>query len=335
MSNDRDLRPSGFTTVRRPSALILAGAAGKGPYAAGALTALASDTRFDVRCVIGASSGALNAAVYAAGLRVGEESAAAERLCELWRHRADWFRILRHADRVQVVEEGLAAFQNKAPQREVALRIVLASLRGERDEKSGLRRYEHVETFGTADFASPEGIRRIAAACVASAALPLIFPPRHLGDQGPFWDGGIVNNAPVGIALKVDPRIDHMIVVTPDADDIDDQQYFPQLALGRLLDMLINERLARDLHTAKSFNQELFELDAATRETLQRRHGWKLLEFVEIRPEMALHGGPVSGFLLQSYRDEYLEIGRKTAREALEAWAPRYEGATLASAAHS
>jgi len=335
MSNDRDLRPSGFTAVRRASALILAGAAGKGPYAAGALATLARDPRFDVRSVIGASSGALNAAVYAAGLRVGEESAAAELLCELWRERAHWSRVLTHGDRVRVVEEGLAAFRDKTPRQEVTLDIVLASLRGERNKPSEHRRYEYVARFGSADFSSRERTRSIAEACVASAALPVIFRPRNLGDKGPFWDGGIVNNAPIGLALRRDPRVDHMIVVTPDADEVDDQRYFPQLSLERLLDMLINERLARDLHAAKTFNEELFELDAATRETLRRKHGWKLLELVEIRPQTALRGNAASGFASREYREEYLAIGRTAAQVALERWVPRYEGATLAAAAHS
>lgn len=47
----------------RRSALIITGASAKGPYAAGALSVLARRKDFDVRSVLGAGSGALNAAV--------------------------------------------------------------------------------------------------------------------------------------------------------------------------------------------------------------------------------------------------------------------------------
>jgi predicted acylesterase/phospholipase RssA len=64
-------------TKEKDTALILAGAAGKGPFAAGALSEIARRTDFNVRCIVGTSSGALNGALYAAGLRVGDAEGAA------------------------------------------------------------------------------------------------------------------------------------------------------------------------------------------------------------------------------------------------------------------
>src|SRR5512139_3182802 len=73
----------------RPVGLILAGAGGKGPFAAGALGALAAEDHLQrVVSVVGASSGALNGAVYAAGLRVDAPEEAAWLLRDLWRDRA-------------------------------------------------------------------------------------------------------------------------------------------------------------------------------------------------------------------------------------------------------
>src|SRR5260370_13885156 len=88
---------------RRKTGLIVAGAAAKGPFAAGALKTISRDERFDVRAVAGASSGALNAAVYAAGLRVGKEKEAADLLCDLWKERASFTRIAFARQRRKIV----------------------------------------------------------------------------------------------------------------------------------------------------------------------------------------------------------------------------------------
>ncbi len=55
----------------------------QGPYAVGALASLAERSDLDVTTVIGASSGALNGAVYAAGLRAGCAGEAARLLNRL------------------------------------------------------------------------------------------------------------------------------------------------------------------------------------------------------------------------------------------------------------
>ena len=57
------------------TAIILAGAAAKGPFEAGVLEELARRRQvFHVGTVVGASAGALSAAVYAAGIRAGREA---------------------------------------------------------------------------------------------------------------------------------------------------------------------------------------------------------------------------------------------------------------------
>ncbi len=60
---------------------------------------------------------------------------------------------------------------------------------------------------------------------MASGAIPGIFAPHLISDEGggidpasPYWDGGTVNNTPLGLALKSSTDIDHLIVVTPDAN---------------------------------------------------------------------------------------------------------------------
>ena len=62
-------------TVRK-TAVILSGGVAKGAFEAGALTVLANKG-FDVTQVVGASSGSLNATMYAASVRAGRERDAA------------------------------------------------------------------------------------------------------------------------------------------------------------------------------------------------------------------------------------------------------------------
>lgn len=309
----------------RTSALIIAGAAGKGPYAAGVLSELAGDTRFYVSHVSGASSGALNAAVYAAGLRVGRAKEAALELCDLWRDKADWYRIFSHAQRVKIVADALSRYAGMECKREVSLELVVATLRGCHDEYGALR-FERSYKFTTIDFAKPEGIAQIAERCIQSSTIPVLFPPRSYGNEGQFWDGGLVNNTPIGDALKWDPTIDHLLVITPDSAQLaPSSTRHGRFAINRLLEMVIEERLARDLNEAKSFNEELVKLYRAGVDprTLDREVKWRLLQFVELRPARDLPGSLISGFISASRRRLYIQEGQAAARQVLAAWQPQ------------
>jgi predicted acylesterase/phospholipase RssA len=308
----------------KASALIVAGAAGRGPYAAGALSQLARDARFDIRHLAGASSGALNAAVYAAGLRVGAAPEAADHLCDLWRGRAHWNHIVTHEQRVDIVRKALERFRDRRPVHKVELEIVATSLRGQND-KYGYLRFEKPWQFSSGDFSNDGGISEIAEKSVLSSTIPGVFPPASYGDEGQFWDGGVVNNTPIGNALRKDPSIDHIIVVTNDSTRADpaDKEY-GRLALPRLLEMVIEERLSRDLHDARSFNDELKELRRAGFDLgkIQATVKWKLLQFLEIRPSRDVEGDLVSGFFSAQERAHSIEIGQQTALERLRAWQP-------------
>jgi predicted acylesterase/phospholipase RssA len=308
----------------RASALIVAGAAGRGPYAAGALSKLARDPRFDIRHVAGTSSGALNAAVYAAGLRVGAAAEAADHLCDLWRRQAHWNHIITHAQRVDIVRKALERFRDRRSVHDVDLEIVVTSLRGQND-RYGYLRFERPWQFSSGHFANAGGIAEIAEVSVLSSTIPGVFPPARYGDQGQFWDGGVVNNTPIGNALKKDQSIDHIIVVTNDSTRVDpaDKEY-GRLALPRLLEMIIEERLSRDLYEARSFNDELKALRRAGFDlgAIQATVKWKLLQFLEIRPRRDVEGDLVSGFFSSSEREHSIELGQETALECLRAWQP-------------
>jgi predicted acylesterase/phospholipase RssA len=314
--------PSGTRKV----ALILAGAAAKGPFAAGALGSLSERRDLEISTVIGASSGALNGAVYAAGLRTGYEGEAARLLHRLWRKEAQLPGILSRERRVALVREALGEFADRKEQRPVTLRVVAASLPGKLD-KLGYVRAETVFDFGSDSFRDATQLDFMAEVCVASSAIPVLFPPHALRQASgewdaasPYWDGGAVNNTPLGLALKTDTDVDHLIVITPDANQVISGP-FSRLSLGRLFTLLVDERLARDLHEARSFNEELIKLSKwVDPGVLRDQLKWRKLEILEIRPERPLEGDFLKGFVFPGLRNEYLARGREAANLALGTW---------------
>jgi hypothetical protein len=95
--------------------------------------------------------------------------------------------------------------------------------------------------------------------------------------------------------------------------------------------MLIDERLARDLHEAESFNEELRTLrrrlsepggtgDQALAEAVLEHMGWRNLQLVEVRPERDLEGSLLSGFLSSARRMAYVQAGRAAAERTLAAF---------------
>jgi predicted acylesterase/phospholipase RssA len=310
---------------RLRSALILAGAAGRGPFAAGALGAVAAHRhRFDVRCVVGVSSGALNAAVYAAGLAIGEAERAARLLTDLWRDRAGLHNIVGHRRRTKIVRDALATFAGAPVLHDVKLHVVAASLPGAgRGAKGDLHTsFEHRFEFGAKELTDRARLDDIADAAVASAAIPGLFKPVVVQTAGPFVDGGLVNNAPIGWALRTSADIDHVIIVTPDAKVAPAVRRFGRFSFGRFIDIVLQERLARDLHEAKSFNRELTRLVrlGVDARTLHRELEWRLLQFVEIRPPQSAVGGILSGFLWRRQREANIDLGRRVGDDVLEQW---------------
>jgi NTE family protein len=93
---------------------------------------------------------------------------------------------------------------------------------------------------------------------LASAAIPLAFPPAKVGEAR-FWDGGIVANTPLAPAMAHEP--DAVIVVTtatrerpaPRAESLGD-------SAGLLIDNVLAFSLASDIEKARLIN-ELCRLD--------------------------------------------------------------------------
>lgn len=324
------------------TALVLAGAVAKGAFEAGVLSVLAQ-TQEDIGFIAATSAGALNAAVYATGIRHDRTERATQVLTQLWDDRADLRDVAKldlHAlfglrgfsgsSRLgKVVTDGMEATAEGAhPSKAVELKLVTTRLSGktrQHHETSGTT-FEEVVTFSAESFDTRKGREGIAQAALASAAFPVLYEPVELPGIGPCVDGGVVNNTPITWAIE--GGADRVIVVTgnPTAEARSHELSGVEL-LAHEVDIAINERLFRDLLYARSINNKLARLqntfqthnltDDQRREVLKALR-WKPLDIVEIRPTRALPGNAFSGLKDREVRLEYLKIGREAAREALK-----------------
>ncbi|HEY1811419.1 MAG TPA: patatin-like phospholipase family protein [Kofleriaceae bacterium] len=330
-------------------AVILAGAVAKGAFSAGVVQALA---RMNVQVVriVAASSGALNGLLFAAGIRARDPVAAADRLVELWSDHGGWSQVFHVSLGDLVRREGVSDDKNllalirdnvkpnpSPPGADIELRLVVAPLHGARGSIAGqpATTFEHVLDFAGTAFDSEAGLEPMFAAATASAALPIAFAPVDLPGLGPCVDGGAVNNTPIKWALEgeLGRSIDAVVVVTTSmqvlAADPDEELRGTRL-IGRFAELLIEERLYRDLRLTACANAELRALaglrgelgDAAIDTVLAALH-WQArrdIEIVTIRPDAQLAGSAFSGFFDRATREQYIAAGRAAAAQALATW---------------
>jgi NTE family protein len=329
--------------------LVLGGAVIRGAFEAGALEVIAS-RGIAIQRIVGASSGALNGAAYAAGVRARRERAAAREMVEVWEEEASLCGTLHPSLRAILRLQGisdqqklLALLRRHVPPSTVRdpapidLHIVLATLEGVQGHVDGepATTYSRILSFPCASFDAAEGLERVFVAATASAALPVLFAPVDVPGVGLCTDGGFVNNTPIFTALGPDPddAPDLVIVVTPTPAIFRTPREEPRglhlLAHG--LDMVFAEWLYQDLRRATRQNEGLARLDA-----IAARRGWspavvseikaafdldraRVVPIVSIRPEQMLPGTIFSGFTDPAVRRAYVRIGRERAAAVLDA----------------
>jgi NTE family protein len=335
----------------RGAAIVVAGAVAKGAFAAGALayvTERLHEEGTPIRSLVGTSSGALNATKMAHGVRAGDPVKAANELVTLWVEEARAGRVAQIDLLSAIVGHGVSGSEKVIEILEqtcplpgsaevlqpVALRIVVTRLDGDEQPHTS---FEHVERFQDAEFEDTDKRRRMFSAAAASAAVPYAFKALRVADMGPCVDGGLVNNAPIKEAIAHDPSIDRIIVIVADPPRMrlsaQEANALANVPLGlRLLEIVVNERLVRDLEEAKDVNRWLASLDRLVKEgemtpcargevirslydrdPTQFRH----LDLIEIRPRCELPGNPFSGFFRGSaFRSGYVKLGREAAKKA-------------------
>jgi NTE family protein len=333
--------------------LILAGAVAKGDFEAGVLSVIAKRP-IAVTSIVATSAGALNGAIYAAGLRVGKTEFAAKIINELWWERASWAGIVRPSLRgifggrglssisalEEVLSDGIERVVEGAtgPRAPISLDFVTTSLKGttRATGQGDATTFEHVIHLGAEHFDSEAGRKAICQAALASAAFPFLFVPVELPGVGSCIDGGLVNNAPISHAI--DAGVDRVIVVTGNPVQAAGEARFRGADLaGQAADIGVNERLFRDLLQARRVNAKLEKVDRvltnrnadpALRRELAEALGWKPLEIIEIRPERTLEGNAFSALGKPQLRADYIHQGVSAAEKVL-AKLDRRSGVTL------
>jgi predicted acylesterase/phospholipase RssA len=326
-------------------ALVLAGGVAKGAFGAGACAVLFNELPcLNVTRVVATSSGALNAAFLSPAIRGGAAGEAAYDLESLWLEHASFSDVFRPSlagvakldgfSSSAKVRELLARYvRPSTPRRPVELRVVVTTVAGRTVLEDGraASSFERVLRFDGARFDEGRDLGPILDAVTASAAFPGAFRPVPIdvdGEPVACLDGGLVNNAPIKHAIE-DNDVDRVFVVTPSP-----ALFHPEPAdghgiglLAHLVEILVSERLYRDVREARSVNRALLALEArfgegAALEDALAALGWsgrRQLEIVEIRPELPLEGGAFDGFFNRELRRRYVAAGEDAARAALGA----------------
>ena len=333
--------------MNRTTGLVLAGAVSQGAFEAGVCSVLA-ERSVSLRRIAATSSGALCAAVFAAGIATGRVSLAADVIEETWRDHAGWLDALDPSVRSAFSLEGLSSIEKvRVGVLDALDRVLLPAASESHPPFPGIefrfvgtdlartgRTSERAFSFRGSDFDTAEGRERIALCAASSAAFPGLFAPSEV-DGRFIGDGGLVNNAPISYLVEPE-EVDRVIVVSTAAVDAAAAATSPPRGLSLLTDLvtaLIDERLFRDVHTAHRVNARLARIetallangsDEATRRSLVSALGLRHLDVLEVRPLVALTGNPFSGLGSAALRAAYISAGKDRAHAVLSA-----QGATV------
>jgi predicted acylesterase/phospholipase RssA len=321
-------------------ALVLPGAVAKGAFEAGVIDAIV-EHQISVDRIVATSSGALNGIAYAAGIRSGREKEMALKLTQSWIENGEWNNSLHLSPLNWIRGRGLSGPEDllklmrelikpctQPEKRDVELRIIIAPLEGVRGKigKKVATTFEKVLHFKNEDFDTQEGLERIFQGVCAACAFPGLFAPVNIEGLGPCVDGGAVNNAPIAYALS-ESDVNRVIMPVP----------FPSLMttknkingfnlLSHLIEILINERLYRELKSAQIINEQTENLEKLVAEGKITAAQLKLIldtldirkvEITEIRPDEHIRQSAFAGFFKKADRVKLIDEGRRAAREIL------------------
>jgi NTE family protein len=323
------------------TAVILAGGVAKGAFEAGALEVLAA-TDIQISQLVATSSGALNGSFLAAAIRAGKQRESAARLVTLWEDEANWAHsldvdlrdllsgvALSDSDKLlELMHAEIEPLAGGEPVHRISLKVVVGAVNGTLGSigNQPATTYERVLAFDEQSFATRGDRERIYQAVAASTAFPLLYAPVEIEGIGPCCDGGAVNDTPVRLAINDGARRILVIAPYPAVADPPKKLHGVDL-LSHLVEMLIHERLYRDLHDAEQVNASVRELEKLVAQgrlaAEQARQvldvmGWRRVELVAIRPEHELPGNAFSGLFHRDLRVSYVEAGRRAARAVLE-----------------
>jgi len=88
---------------------------------------------------------------------------------------------------------------------------------------------------------------------MATSALPIAFPPRHIHGSGLWMDGGLVRNTPLQAALDHGVDEIYMVLLHPEKINVCPANLFEIIA--RLLDVVLDASARKELQNAELYNR--------------------------------------------------------------------------------
>jgi len=244
-------------------ALVMSGGGAKCAFEVGAVDTLVNEQHLDFQVIAGVSAGALNALVLAQGKGPAGLRDRLEDLKRLWLGIGSEKDIYRRRFLGKVLAFVLRdSMLDPAPLRELMMRHVnLEALRSSGREfragvtwlESGL--YECIDQHH----------ERVADCTMASASIPLLFPPVRIGDRSGV-DGGVRNVTPLENAFRAikelnggspqEPAEIYVVLASPLTMAPDHGPWSKGLKVGeRAVAMLVNEVMREDLMSAHIINE--------------------------------------------------------------------------------
>lgn len=237
--------------------------------------------------------------------------------------------------------------------RDVTLSVVTSDLRGRTTLTPDMKLMTEYSAFD--EYRWHTGINeeqwavmgaRMQDSILASSSFPFVFPPIERptknGDQmGFFVDGGLMDSAPIGRAIQLDPEVDTILVVSgvTVVDPPESKLQTLHQVLGRVFSLLAGRFLIQNYHKVLLCNDRITRMNGlvkrgkngqvlrnAYNEDLARLGGFKSLDdylsrrvvrLVPIFPSPGLPGDVFDGFFQPELRDAYITQGHADAHAAL------------------
>lgn len=92
---------------------------------------------------------------------------------------------------------------------------------------------------------------------MATSALPMAFPPRHLHGSGLWVDGGLVRNTPMDAALAMGADEIYMVLLHPAKINVCPTNLFE--VLSRCLDVVLDASARKEIQSAELYNRLIAE----------------------------------------------------------------------------
>lgn len=230
-------------------ALVLPGGGGRGAYQVGVIKALyEKGLEFDY--AFGTSIGGINAALLAQG--------SLDRLEELWCHikGRDVFTLpSAHQIGRLVLGHKLGLLDNRPLEELLRREVDLLKLKSSK-VKVGWCTTDlcSLETsLITVDEISTHS--QLIDVLMATSAIPMAFPPRHILGKGLWIDGGLVRNTPMETAIHMGADEIYMVLLHPEKIDVCPVNMFEVLV--RCLDIVLDASARKEIQNAELYNRLL------------------------------------------------------------------------------